>query len=70
MEFTGYSRITGNFIPSPQTGAICCNAQTMGTVGMPPQRYQYVRSCCNVSVDNIRRDQDLLMRRRADLRKY
>lgn len=32
FNFTGISRISGNFIPSQLTGEICCNAQTMATV--------------------------------------
>lgn len=67
FNFTGISRISGNFIPSQLTGEICCNAQTMATVGMPPHRFQYVRSCCEVGVNNIRLERDLIARRRADV---
>lgn len=66
FNFTGISRISGNFIPSQLTGQICCNAQTMAAVGMPPQPFQYIRSCCNVGVQNIRADRDLIARRKAD----
>lgn len=43
-DFVGYSAITGNFIPSITTGAICCNAQSL-RIGQADGLY----NCCNVN---------------------
>lgn len=47
----------------------CCQNETLKRLGMPPHPYQYIRSCCNVQVENIRRDEALLRMRRRDLRR-